>query len=83
MFYYRNSETGELLEESDLEALYRDALDDAGPVTVAGSEFAPSRVLAELDPIAYRVGFSDWADADGWEETDDEPTDEDDDEMEH
>lgn len=37
---------------------------------VLGQEFAPSDVLRELDPIAYRTGFHDWADAEGIE-TDD------------
>ena len=32
---------------------------------VAGINFAPSDILRECDPIAYRVGFHDWADAEG------------------
>lgn len=31
------------------------------------SEFDPSRVLAECDPIAYRVAWHDYCDAEGWE----------------
>jgi len=30
-----------------------------------GEWAAPSDVLKALDPIAYRVGFDDWADAEG------------------
>ena len=33
--------------------------------SVAGILFAPSGILRECDPIAYRVGFHDWADAEG------------------
>ena len=32
---------------------------------VAGINFAPSDTLRALDPIAYRCGFADWADAEG------------------
>ena len=37
---------------------------------VAGITWDPSHVLAEMDPIAYRTGFHDWADSEGIE-TDD------------
>ncbi len=33
--------------------------------SVAGISFAPSDILRELDPIAYRCGFADWSDAEG------------------
>jgi len=33
--------------------------------TVAGISFAPSDILRELDPIAYRGGWLDWCDAEG------------------
>ena len=32
---------------------------------VAGINFAPSDILREVDPIAYRVGFHDWLDGEG------------------
>lgn len=32
---------------------------------VGWTDFAPADILKALDPIAYRVGFRDWADADG------------------
>jgi hypothetical protein len=50
--------------------MYDNMIDDDGPVTVAGIEFVPSRALKLLDPIAYRTGFSDFADMlvdDGYE----------------
>lgn len=33
--------------------------------TVAGSDFAPSDILRNLDPIAYKCGWIDWCDAEG------------------
>ena len=45
--------------ETMTEDAYDEMLDEAGPVTVCGMEFYPSRILEELDPIAYRCGFSD------------------------
>ena len=32
---------------------------------IGGISFAPSDILRECDPIAYRCGFADWADAEG------------------
>jgi len=29
-------------------------------------------VIEELDPIAFRCGFADWTDSEGWQETDDD-----------
>lgn len=50
----------ELLEE------YRDFLDDCCPeVSVFGHTFEPSRVLEELDPVAFRQGYLEYADAVG------------------
>jgi len=51
------------IEESAAHEMFNEALDCEGAVTVAGMEFLPSRILAEVDPIAYRCGFIDWADA--------------------
>lgn len=42
---------------------YDSLLDESGPVDVAGLEFYPSRILYELDPIAYRCGLNDYVDA--------------------
>jgi hypothetical protein len=44
---------------------YDEALDESGPAVVAGLEYMPSRVLREVDPTAYRVGFCDWLDGEG------------------
>lgn len=43
---------------------YDEALDSEGPVTVCGIGFYPSRILKELDPVAYRCGYNDWVDSD-------------------
>ena len=43
---------------------------------IGGISFAPSDILRECDPIAYRVGFHDWIDAEGID-TDDLEDDED------
>lgn len=41
------------------EKQYDDMLDDCyGTATVAGREYSTSRALKELDPVAYRRGFS-------------------------
>ena len=50
-------------EIDDYEA-YNESLDSEGTVTVAGMEFYPSRILEELDPVAYRCGYNDWVDSD-------------------
>ncbi|ACY35960.1 hypothetical protein CMP1-68 [Clavibacter phage CMP1] len=68
---------------------FAELLDEDGPVTVAGIEFNPSDILKSCDPIAFRVGISDyessmvddgtwfeWSDGDHYDE--EEPTDEED-----
>lgn len=51
----------ERFSESDIEEAYREWLDEAyGSVSVAGMEFDTSRLLEEVDPIAFRVGCSDF-----------------------
>jgi len=47
----------------DMDAAYREALDEIYSFKSVGGPFAcmqPSRVLEECDPTAYRCGFSDW-----------------------
>lgn len=39
--------------------------DTVKPFVFGGSEYEPSRVLNEIDPIAYQTAFNDWADAEG------------------
>lgn len=50
--------------QRELEASYDDMLDSCNePVKLMGCEYAPSDVLKNVDPIAYRCGFNDWLDA--------------------
>lgn len=43
---------------------YDEMLDECFPhwVGPSGADYCPSDILREVDPIAYRVGFNDWAD---------------------
>lgn len=41
---------------------YDEVLDMDGPVLVGGLEFMPSRIIRELDPVAYRCGMNDFMD---------------------
>jgi len=53
----------EELDPVDLEQLYRDMLDECEPeVRVAGLSFCASRIVEELDPVAFRCGVNDYAD---------------------
>lgn len=50
-----------ILSEYDALQEYDQMLDDVYPeVTLGFSSFLPSRVLKEMDPIAYRVGFREY-----------------------
>lgn len=63
-YAYRDVNTDELLTESDVYGLYDEVLNSFdGPVTVGGVTFDASRVLRQLDPVAYQVGFNDWVDS--------------------
>ena len=53
----------EIISESDAEELYDDMLNDMEWCKVGTMEFAPSRVLQALDPVAYNCGFSDFCDS--------------------
>lgn len=61
----------EYITEQDLEDMFDDMLDECYPVVKIGeSEFHPSTILKECDPIAYRIGKADYADSlvsDGYE----------------
>ena len=51
---------------SELLESYRELLDEChSEITIAGCTFEPSRVLEELDPITFRQGYLDYADAEG------------------
>jgi hypothetical protein len=44
---------------------FDDFLDEFGPVVIASLEYNPSRVLREVDPIAYRTMLIDYIDGCG------------------
>ena len=50
----------------EAEEQYSDMLDEiTGPVIILGMKYTASRVLREVDPIAYRVGLHDYIDSEG------------------
>ena len=52
------------MTDYEIEESYKSMLDDVyGTVTIAGYEYDTSRALYECDPIAYRVGLSDFEDS--------------------
>lgn len=54
--------------DSDLDRLYRDMLDECYPMVKIGNlEYWPSTVFEAVDPIAYRCGFTEWLDSEGYE----------------
>jgi len=61
----------ERISERELLQRYRDDLDEIyGDIKLGGLTFFPAQVIEELDPTAFRCGFADWTDSEGWEETD-------------
>jgi len=55
--------TEPVLAEWEALELYDNMLDECyEPYNLNGMEYMPSTILKECDPIAYRVGFSDYAD---------------------
>lgn len=59
----RVTERIKALEDGDDTTSYDEALDCKGTVKAGGYDFYPSRILAELDPTAYRCGLNDYNDA--------------------
>lgn len=52
------------LQDYELMEQYDEMLDECYPMVKIGYvELYPSKVLQECDPIAYRVGFSDYLDS--------------------
>jgi hypothetical protein len=51
--------------EADLHSKFDDSIDEEGSVTIYGIEFIRSRILHEMDPIAYDQAFADWVDQSG------------------
>jgi hypothetical protein len=49
------------LQDYEIEEQYKDMLDECYPtIMIAGVERDYSRILIAIDPIAYRVGLSDY-----------------------
>lgn len=49
------------MTDYELEQAFKDYIDDTTEVvTIWGMEYSASYAIQELDPIAYRVAFSDW-----------------------
>jgi hypothetical protein len=52
------------LTDRDLEERYENMLDEVyGLVSIGGYKYSTSRALKEVDPTAFRCGFSDWLDS--------------------
>jgi hypothetical protein len=69
-----NARVIEELDKIDTDELYDQMLDDCFSLESVGGPFAhmsASRVLKEVDPVAYRCGKNDWEDSESreqWEE---------------
>lgn len=48
--------------EREIIEQFRESLDFDGPTEICGIKFWPSKILEELDPIAYRCAFIDYLD---------------------
>lgn len=56
-------DTFEPLDEDGVEDAYLEFLDECyGEIKIGCCTFSPSRVLKELDPIAFNCGLSEWVD---------------------
>jgi hypothetical protein len=51
------------IDEDEALQQYRDTIDENTDVVICGISFCASRILEELDPIAFNCGFSDWLDS--------------------
>mgnify|MGYP003495615373 CR=1 FL=1 len=61
--YYVDTSTNKVIYDNELEDMFNDLLDDTTPVIeILGFSYSPSRVLKEVDPIAYNEEFSNWLD---------------------
>ena len=70
----------EFIEEYEATERYNDMIDECNPiVSIFGMEYLPSRVLEEIDPIAYNCGLADYLDSCGLT-TDESEANEDDEE---
>jgi len=50
------------IDPDDYEDSYCEMIDDMGEVTIGNLSYQSSRVLREVDPIAYRCGLLDYVD---------------------
>lgn len=51
------------MEDYEIEESYKEMLDDAyGIIKIGYGEYWASQVLKECDPIAYRIGLSEYED---------------------
>ena len=48
------------LTADEAEAMYRESLDQTGPVRIGGNDYEVSRALKAIDAAAYHVGFRDY-----------------------
>jgi hypothetical protein len=69
------------IDEDKAHEQYDEMLDECfGEIKVGYLTFAPSRVLKEMDPVAYRCWFNDWMDSQNLtadeDEADEEETEE-------
>lgn len=61
------------MSDYEMEEAYKEMLDDAyGIITIGYLQFYASTVLKECDPIAYRIGLSEYEDFLAEEEDSDE-----------
>lgn len=58
----------EELTPIDIEKRYDEMIDECYPEVNVGVTFNPSRVLKEMDEIAYRCGLNDFIDSENWVE---------------
>lgn len=66
-----NQHIADECSQIDWESRFDEMLDDCYSFEKVGGIFAtmsPSRVLKEVDPIAYRCGVNDYEDGEGWVE---------------
>lgn len=50
------------LSEIDMEKRYDEMLDECSECCATCRNYGASRILKEMDPVAYRCGFNDWLD---------------------
>ena len=56
----------------DLHKRYDESLDQEGQLSVGCLKYWPSMILKNVDEVAYRTGFNDWLDGQGFIEIDGE-----------